>query len=392
MLDIPAYRLHEELAKNSLPSWQLSRRHSLDVFEKVGFPVRLSMLCQLRLLLNTMQEGRFDLFMQELGGFTEEDMAIFVKACHDLIKFQCYYFSEYEPIIPFDSLMAPFLIYQKIRSIKKDFKTILEIGPGCGYLSLFLKNLPSLQNYSQIEACESFYLLQHHINQFAFGNQFEQTLFPKKIIGSHFYAAEYADVSKHLLTDRSVRGDFITVNAPSAPKVALQYPWWNIGSLVHSDIQFDVVTSNANLSEFTPAALEDYLSLIQSKLASDGIFFVQCFGGGSVAGRTINYVMQRLFDFGFAPVFIALEGTSKATVEWITHDQFLGPVTGDNRSFVLSNAVFVGNEHKLFKECYRPENFRNGYFARISGLREAFFPDKTQRSLFDKEAILSYLS
>ncbi len=65
-----------------------------------------------------------------------------------------------------------------------------------------------------------------------------------------------------------------------------------------------MITSNANLMEFSTAALYDYLALVRDKLDDDGIFFVQCFGYGGGVGRTIDTLWDALYAFKLAPLFI----------------------------------------------------------------------------------------
>ena len=62
-----------------------------------------------------------------------------------------------------------------------------------------------------------------------------------------------------------------------------------------------MVTSNANLNEFSISALTEYLALSCELLADDGIFFFQC-PGWNHDGRD---VMRFLYEAGFAPLFLA---------------------------------------------------------------------------------------
>ena len=62
--------------------------------------------------------------------------------------------------MPFSTVMSALAIYHKISVLKPGFRNVLELGPGCGYTMLFFAQHPGLENYSSVEACESFYLLQ----------------------------------------------------------------------------------------------------------------------------------------------------------------------------------------------------------------------------------------
>ncbi len=194
-LDIEQYRRWETLAKNNLDSFRIGQKHNLDVFEKVGFPVRAESLDSIRALLDTMQEGRFDAYMADLGGFSEEERTLFTEACVDLIRFQATYFPYQDPVVPFDALIAAFSIFLKVRQLKPDFTTVLEFGPGCGYLAFFLRQMDALENYTQVEACESFFLLQNKVNQFLFAERFRARL---PIAGLDGYRSYYPELPEPL--------------------------------------------------------------------------------------------------------------------------------------------------------------------------------------------------
>ncbi|MCP6726327.1 hypothetical protein NL526_30170, partial [Klebsiella pneumoniae] len=56
------------------------------------------------------------------------------------------------------------------------------------------------------------------------------------------------------------------------------YPWWTLGTLHERVGRYDVVTSNANLNEFTRNALYEYLTIFSRVMKDDGIFLIQCTG------------------------------------------------------------------------------------------------------------------
>lgn len=174
MLEPEIYRISERLAKAQMPTWRLAQTHAVDHFEKTGFPVRVSSLRELGQLLDTMQENRFDGYMQELGGLTESEYALLINACRDIVLFQLTYFSNRKPTLPLSTLLSAFTLYRKFLTVDGNFRSVIEIGPGCGYLSFFLRHHAALRNYSQIEACESFYLLQSLVDVHCFPARFEE--------------------------------------------------------------------------------------------------------------------------------------------------------------------------------------------------------------------------
>lgn len=256
MLDPFAYRMAEEV--NMLRSTS----HVVDHFERIGFPVRINSLQEVASLLNSMQENRFDLYMSEMGGLTEVERGYIVGCCIYLSRFQQIVFPKRPVILPLSVLMSVMCIYRKMRGINPEFETVLEIGPGCGYLSLLIASDVSCKSYCQIEACESFYILQNMINVLLFSTNF----------ADHAFDA----VHQNLWCPEGQTEAPPIIEPPKVTPLCEHFPWWKIGDLVTRT--FDIVTSNANLLEFQPAALEQYLRLIVDVLAPDGALLAQCLG------------------------------------------------------------------------------------------------------------------
>lgn len=247
MLEPSTYRRNERLAREQLTTWRTAAAHSLEHFEKIGFPVRIDSIAEVGQLLDTMQEGRWDAYMAELGGLTDTERELFVAVCCDVLLFQMIYLPARGPAVPLTTLLSSFVLYRKCIGVDADFRSVLEIGPGCGYLSFFLRGHGPLRNYSQIEACESFYILQNLVNVHCFGHRFDERA--------------------HLWTPR--------------PGVCSHYPWWRLKEFQAFGPRFQIITSNANLLEFSVAALDEYLALAHKLLLPSGVFIVQCPGAPS---------------------------------------------------------------------------------------------------------------
>src|ERR1700722_17074103 len=100
MLDPFTYRSNEVLAKKD-PALELrARAHVVEHFENIGFPVRINSIQEVGPILNTMQENRFNLYMQEMGGLTELEFDMFINACRRHMDFQ-------RKFLPFRRVMAP---------------------------------------------------------------------------------------------------------------------------------------------------------------------------------------------------------------------------------------------------------------------------------------------
>ncbi len=240
MLDIPAYRAAESIAKAQLPSWRTLQVHRLDAFEAVGFPSRVDSMAELGMFLNAMHEGRTGAYQAELGELTPSEGLALALARTNLDDFAATWFPQVPAPKPHGPLSC-LTIDRKLRNAAPGFTRILEIGPGCGYLSLFLRQNKDLARYVSIEVCEAFYLIQHMVNAWCFGSKAE---------------------------------DLVLGQRPNA--ICTHVPWWHIGHVAQE--RFDVVTANACLLEFTPKALKQYLSLAATVLEPRGKFVAQCLG------------------------------------------------------------------------------------------------------------------
>lgn len=298
--DCLTYRHYENIAKTLLPNWRIGAIFSLDVFQKNGIPIRAESVLTLRSIIDTMQEERFVPLINEFGGLNEDEISKYIERLVSAIKFQTQLFPHLQPLVPFDAMLHAFLVYDRISKIKPNFKTLLEIGPGCGYNSFFLQGHSSLENYSVIEACESFYLLQNHINQFCFSENFCQKA-PIKIdytspkLNQKFGAS---DITYAQLEDHS-----IDVATSSANKVN-HFPWWQLGDFYNNDQTFDIVMSNSNLNEFTNGCLLYYLDFINKKLSDDG-YFVYIGPGYYDSQSKMDNLLDLIYAADFAPLFIS---------------------------------------------------------------------------------------
>jgi SAM-dependent methyltransferase len=387
MLDPQTYRASERLAKSLLPHWRVAQTHNLDHFERAGFPVRIDSVRELGPIIDSMQENRFTSYMNELGGLSEAERALVLDMCRDAVRFQLTYLPHRPPVLPISTLLSVLTIYKKLRGINENFSSVLEIGPGCGYLSFVLKHHAPLQNYSQIEACESFYILQNLVNLHCFGPLCDERALPHENTPAlDYYAAEGP------LSEFSPR-----VSADRWRPRSTHYPWWRIGELVSRDAMFDVVTSNANLLEFNETALADYLSLIHRVLSPAGALLVQC--TGYPAQGTDETLLGKMREKGFAPLLFVQPNKpvkcprSGASDLAATLEEGTLPTV----AFNVTNALFIKAGHPLFERYYEKKYYhlhfvapepiiRNTYFDRPPGRRFATaeeFVEETERTLFD---------
>ena len=330
MIDAAAYRANEINAKRAIADWRLSNVNDPYVFQNQGFPVRADSFLDLAQILDTMQEGRFDFYIKELGGFTEEDTRFFVKVCLDYIDFYTSFFQRERVVVPLSTLIAHFVAYKKLLGYNPNFTRVLELGPGCGYLSFFLRHHKPLVDYTQIESTESFYLLQSHINSHIFGSRFAEHALSRLALDDHGkYVPKLNWHNPFHYEDQKI------ISVKTEP-VCNHFPWWRIGEVARR--KYDIVASNANLNEFSREALFQYLSLIRDVLSEDGAIVAQCLGGGS---PTYDSIFANMKSVGFVPVALVQGGHNL-----------------DGRVFVVANGVFVGEKHPLYsKYANNPPQF-----------------------------------
>jgi len=320
MLDAVTYRANEAAAKRAIASWRIANINDPYIFQNQGFPVRADSFLDLAQILDTMHEARFDFYMRELGGLTNGEAESFVNVCLDYIDFYQSVFQQERVVVPLSTMIAHLVIYKKLCGCDPNFGRVLEIGPGCGYLSFFLRNHASLVDYTQIESTESFYLLQSHINSHVFGSRFaERALHPDPQNLHNFHMPKAKWYYEWHYEDQKV------LNC-GRPIVCNHLPWWRTGDAAGK--QYDLVTSNANLNEFSEGALIQYLSLIRDVLKPDGILVSQCLGGGTPTHDRVLDVLHA-HDFGTAAV--------------VAGDQIAG------KNFCVANGIFVGRGHPLYE-------------------------------------------
>ena len=241
MIDPASYNAAEKLGALN-HSWQYRASHYPQVLKESGFPVSVESLQDLYPLLDCMQEGRFEAYQQELGGLTDGDIERIEGALIDLVKMQRIHFPGRNPVKPIDALMSAFVAMQKVRAARPFVNSILEIGPGCGYAALFS---PVVQIYTQIESCQSFYLLQAMVN-----------------------ARHGPFVWEAALSER-----------PKDDEATWHIPWWGIGYPENNGgLLYDVIMANACLCEMTDAAFNEYRKLFLSVSDDKTPLLIQCPG------------------------------------------------------------------------------------------------------------------
>ena len=359
---IADYRLAESTAHAQIDSWWVSQAHNVDHFIRTGFPVRLNNTHEVGQLLDTMQERRYEAYLRELDGLSEAELHGFVESLVSAVRFQRAHLPRRRPIIPLSTMISVLALRRKILGFRPNVGTILEVGPGCGYLSFMMARHAPLIQYAQVEACESFYILQNMINRFLFAADFSDKIDGLDRNKSYFSSNTWMDPPIYVDEDRIF-----------GPPKCLHLPWWELQSLVDQGKRFDVVTSNANLLEFTKAALQDYLGLFKRVLRDDGIFLVQC--TGFPANSSESDLFDTLHKTGFAPIFCAL-GT-EVNVEFPRPRHGSPAITVGSgplaRFFTLNNLVLVADGHPLYSDVHDRANYRSGHVVWSDSIEKMYF-------------------
>jgi SAM-dependent methyltransferase len=345
-----------------LSSWRVAEAHNLDTFVRVGFPVRIESEREVGQLLDSMHEGRFELFLREFDGLQASDMDLLVDALVEFVRFQGHCLPWRNPILPLATMASCLALFRKMRGFSPQFRRVLEVGPGCGYLSFFLRNHPALENYSQIEACESFYLLQSMVNRHLWGGRFVEDIVPpdhREIFSTYVARDSWigAPAEGPVSLDRSIFGK----------PICFHFPWWSMARVAEHGEYFDVVSANANLNEMTRSALRDYMELFRRVLSPDGIFLVQC--TGAAAHGSVDELFDILAASGFACVFCAMSGEV----------EFAAMQPHSARYVALNNLVMVREGHLLFKQAQGRDNFTSGMMIDQPWLRRMYFSPPGER-------------
>ncbi len=378
MLDPAQYRREESRAKAQLPNWRLAQRHGATLFNRMAFPVRVDSLDELGMLLDTMQEGRFEAIQQELGGLTEPEQTLLAQALAEAVRFQLAHFGQRAPVLPLDTVTAMLAAYRKLQALSPGFRRVLEVGPGCGYLALFLARHPELEHYAAVEATESFYLLQHHLLAHLFGAGFREELAPRG--GSAHFSAGAEAAAPAVSSFPAAR--------------ATHHPWWRLGDLAREASPaaggqgFDLVVCNAAMLEFEAEALRDYLALFTRVLAPGGLVFAQCFGF-ETPEHDREYLLAALREARLAPAFIAWGGHPKSSGFWRQRSPAGCPdfvPEADDRRFTTAQGVFVAEGHPLWEQLYAPENFCIHTISDFAPLAHFFARPQGARVLSAREA------
>jgi hypothetical protein len=361
MLDSVAYRQAESLAKQQLNNWLIMKAHRPHAFAANGFPIQIDTIGELSMLTDIAPEFRFEAYMNEIGGLSASDVEILMNVLADFVKFFARTFRHGSIPLPLSSMVAHLALYKKICAYKK-YSRILEVGPGTGYLSCFLAADKNLKQYHQVESTESLYLYQSFLNGFLFGEYFRDHAAPcaagEDGYGSIDNLPQHMHSNPYEVAAQAQRFEY-------TPKLKCEhFPWWKIGKV--NNFKYDVITSNANLNEFSEAAFRTYVDLFKRCLVDDGIILCQCLGGGPLS---VELILNIFLQKRFAILFLVPQGKVRDTV------------------FTVHNLVLVGEKHPLFSTAYTSDLNIPVIPKSVPWIEEMFFSNASGRRLWSRGEI-----
>jgi hypothetical protein len=194
-------------------------------FEKVGYPTRVAEESELAKYADVMQEHRFEqIWQSQIGGLSAQELALLKRVLE--VTAACSKERFGRPILPRGSLLSSLNIFRAFEAVygSADPKpTVLELGPGSGYLGLLF--VLASYRYISFEVTQAFYLYQSGLLRSALGADFSE------------WAEGLPDGGTPQF-DGNIR--------------AIHVPWWGVGKMPK---YFDAMTCNAMLSEMHPVAL-----------------------------------------------------------------------------------------------------------------------------------------
>ena len=377
MLDVFQYRLAENLARQAAQSVNPIQDSSLTAFEKTGFPVRINGYAEIYPILNSMQgSNAFDVYMRELDGVTEQEFNLIVSVLCRYVSFHRFLFGDKKINIPFGEIISSFAVCRKAFCLSSSPpKKVFEIGAGAGYNSFFMQYFPDLETYAQVEACESFYLLQSALGKFLYKEAAHEFAVP-----SHQDSISYfTDINDQDSSNLGVDMNKAVNEGLSNRKKFYHYPWWKTEKIQELG-NFDVVMSNANVCEFSHGALRIYLSLIYKVLSDNGIVVMQGMGMGNV--EDWHRVLRSVLDAGMIPLAF-IHGCGDYNIKF-NDENITRYIATQNVVLIKDRSILYGEAENGFNAAQNKFN----YSTNTAKVVEAYYSRPPGRVNYSREDII----
>jgi len=298
MIDPATYDDAEAIGYRATGNWVWRSMMTSSALEPSSFPMRIRSLQELRVMLDSMHQRRFDRFVAELKGLSEAEIEKVVAACVTFARFHVSTFQDGPVPVPLNTMLSAFLASRKLLALPRH-AAMLEIGPGSGFLNFFTAEGSGVFRRTQIEVTQSLYLLQAQLNGFLYGARY------RDLAVAPIGPSELGNLTDGMRIPHGAYEKTPTIDwRPDA--VMTQVPWWRIDTALNGGAQYDVVVANANLYEMTFGAFVYYFENFRRCLAPHGVVLVQDLGLRRGA-ETLNR-MDTLAGLGYRPLVNVVAG------------------------------------------------------------------------------------
>lgn len=211
------YAVAERAGRARVPNRAIEA-FGLEWWNKAGYPYRIESLDELWRYHDSMHDGRFARNLALIGEVGADDVDLCAKAASIIYEFSASRFPSGTPAR--DALTRALYQFRLLRDRLKATGppwTVLEVGPGSGYLGLLLGLCG--HRYRAVEAAQAFFAYQSELWRFAFGDDYSDGL-----------------------------------EDPEAARVS-HVPWWTFNEAGYALPTLNAVTCNHALAEMHPGAV-----------------------------------------------------------------------------------------------------------------------------------------
>jgi hypothetical protein len=239
VLDVETYDVAERAAAEKYPNRILQAFYP-EMFATLGYPARVERVDQLWRYIDVMHETRTEFNTEQLlHGLTTEEFELFKRVTRLVDKHATQQYGIRAH--PTAALLRALHVLRLIKIVTGSARpTVLEVGPGCGYLAMLLvmEGFP----YIGTDVVQAFYLYQNQMLSL---------------------------VTKNLRELAAENRDILSVDQPE-PGTAIHIPWWKWVTLTPDKIRLaaGIMTSNHVLCEMHPSSMA-YLAVVGRKILSN---------------------------------------------------------------------------------------------------------------------------
>lgn len=239
MLGVEVYDTAEAAAVDRLCN-RITQAFYPEMFATLGYPTRVKNAGQLWRFIDVMHETRTRFNVEHLlYGLTAEEFDLFKRVTRIVDEHAQRQFNRRAHASA--ALLRALHVLRLIKIVTGDERpTVLEVGPGCGYLGMLL--LMEGYPYVATDVVQALYLYQSHM-------------------------LSYVATKLHELAEED--GDILTIEQPS-PGTAIHVPWWKWATLTPEKVKLSagVMTSNHVLCEMHPNSMA-YLAVVARRILSN---------------------------------------------------------------------------------------------------------------------------